>query len=210
MKSELKQKARESRGMGQSFGEISKTLCVAKSTVREWTKDIALSEVQKKELSSRSISNLYFTGRVEGAKSKRRLDMGEEAWQEYQKDREAKKFKIYRLRRAEYFVNYKSDLKRELIAHKGGKCEICGYNKDCPSAFHFHHKNPSEKDFTISGLKRSYKLAFIEIEKCQLVCANCHAEIHDLLYAKQKEETIKKMKNLASYLSGKRESLQNS
>lgn len=33
-----------------------------------------------------------------------------------------------------------------LIEYKGGKCEICGYNK-CPDALEFHHINPKEKKF---------------------------------------------------------------
>jgi hypothetical protein len=72
-------------------------------------------------------------------------------------------------------------IKKYLVKYKGGKCEKCGYNK-CIEALQFHHKNPLEKDFAISAqLKLSdfdmdkYKE---EVDKCILVCANCHAEIH--------------------------------
>ena len=71
-------------------------------------------------------------------------------------------------------------LKHKLIQYKGNQCEICGYNK-CEGALQFHHLDPTEKDFTISqknlgltGLDTFYK----EVDKCILVCANCHAEIH--------------------------------
>ena len=73
-------------------------------------------------------------------------------------------------------------LKKHLVTYKGGKCEICGYNK-CISALQFHHLNPEEKDFNISeniqlnhfNIETYYK----EVNKCILVCANCHAEIHE-------------------------------
>lgn len=68
--------------------------------------------------------------------------------------------------------------KLEAIEYKGGKCQVCGYKK-CPAALAFHHRNPDEKDFNwkslrnmaISKLKR-------ELDKCDLVCHNCHSEIH--------------------------------
>lgn len=41
-------------------------------------------------------------------------------------------------------------LKEALVKYKGGKCEICGYNK-CIAALEFHHINPDEKDFGISN-----------------------------------------------------------
>ena len=71
-------------------------------------------------------------------------------------------------------------LKHKLIEYKGGKCEKCGYNK-CDGALHFHHLDPTEKSFSISQINLGYiTLEEItkEIDKCQLLCANCHAEIH--------------------------------
>lgn len=61
-----------------------------------------------------------------------------------------------------------------------GKCQVCGYNK-CLRSLEFHHLDPLQKDFTISGnLKRIKKEKVIkELEKCILVCSNCHGEIHD-------------------------------
>jgi predicted HNH restriction endonuclease len=65
-----------------------------------------------------------------------------------------------------------------LIDYKGGECEICGYSK-CDSALQFHHKDPTEKDFTISGKSLSFDRLKEEVDKCMLVCSNCHAEIHE-------------------------------
>lgn len=64
--------------------------------------------------------------------------------------------------------------------YKGGKCQICGYKK-CSRALSFHHLNPKKKDFTISakGLTRSWAKLQEEIDKCILLCANCHMEVHE-------------------------------
>jgi hypothetical protein len=47
-------------------------------------------------------------------------------------------------------------------------------------ALEFHHKEVSSKDFGIpaKGYTRSWARVKEEIEKCVLVCANCHREIH--------------------------------
>jgi len=65
------------------------------------------------------------------------------------------------------------------IEHLGGKCVKCGYNK-YPEALEFHHRNPLEKEFNVSskGHCRSWERVKKEIEKCDLLCANCHREIH--------------------------------
>ena len=72
------------------------------------------------------------------------------------------------------------DRKRKLVELKGGKCELCGYSKNF-AALHFHHKDPSQKALTLDfrGLaKATWEALLAEAEKCQLLCANCHAETH--------------------------------
>lgn len=70
--------------------------------------------------------------------------------------------------------------KLKAIEYKGGKCLICGYNKSV-RALQFHHINPKEKDFGISGTTKSFEKLKPELDKCVLLCANCHAEVHDNL-----------------------------
>lgn len=72
---------------------------------------------------------------------------------------------------------YRVNVKQRLIDYKGGKCQICGYNR-CINALEFHHINPKEKDFTISGGTKSFNTLKLEVDKCILVCSNCHREIH--------------------------------
>lgn len=68
--------------------------------------------------------------------------------------------------------------KARAVAYKGGACQICGYNKSLV-ALHFHHRDPSKKDFIISRASKSWEAVLAELDKCDLLCANCHAETHD-------------------------------
>lgn len=58
-------------------------------------------------------------------------------------------------------------------------CAICGYNK-CNASLDFHHVNPDNKKFPLSLQSMEYKDERIieEINKCILLCKNCHYEMH--------------------------------
>jgi hypothetical protein len=100
--------------------------------------------------------------------SKRRLQMGEAEWKEYQKNRRVQKV-----------VRYRQRVKLRLIEHKGGKCLLCGYEKPIPGAYAFHHRDPDEKDFEIShGYHMGFKRMQREADKCDLLCVRCHEEEH--------------------------------
>ncbi|TNF55220.1 HNH endonuclease [bacterium] len=68
------------------------------------------------------------------------------------------------------------------IKYKDAKCSRCGYSK-CLEALEFHHINSDGKDFGISdkGYTRSWEKIKEELDKCTLLCANCHREIHSEL-----------------------------
>lgn len=65
------------------------------------------------------------------------------------------------------------------VNYKGGKCIACGYHRDI-KALDFHHLNGDTKDFGLSerGMTRSWEKIKSEIDKCILLCANCHREVH--------------------------------
>jgi len=90
--------------------------------------------------------------------------------------------------RSEYVQKRRDKIKLMAIEYKGGKCEICGYNK-CVDALEFHHLNPEEKDFGISekGYTRSFDEVKQELDKCIMVCANCHRELH----SQEKNKNVK-------------------
>ncbi len=72
--------------------------------------------------------------------------------------------------------NYRKQLKLKAIEYKGGKCQICGYDR-CIQALEFHHIDPSTKTASVSTASRGWDWVKQEIDKCILVCANCHREI---------------------------------
>lgn len=72
---------------------------------------------------------------------------------------------------------YRRNIKQLAVKYKGGKCRKCGYKK-CVGAMDFHHIDPKEKDFTISGNAGKWETLKKELDKCELLCKNCHAEQH--------------------------------
>lgn len=69
--------------------------------------------------------------------------------------------------------------KKHCVEYKGGSCEICGYNR-CLAALEFHHRDPAKKKFGLGSqnIKRLTAEILKELDKCDLLCANCHAEEH--------------------------------
>ena len=72
------------------------------------------------------------------------------------------------------------DIKQKAVNYKGGSCEDCsGIFAAC--IYDFHHIDPSEKDFQISGqgIRRlSWEKIQVELDKCALLCSNCHRLRH--------------------------------
>lgn len=92
--------------------------------------------------------------------------------------------------------------KYEAIVTRGGKCEVCGYNKNI-AALEFHHKNPDQKDFQLDirhFSNNSLEKLQVELDKCALLCANCHREIHNKdLYIDNIPELIKTAEDKKSF-----------
>jgi len=67
------------------------------------------------------------------------------------------------------------------------KCEKCGFSH--PAALDFHHENPKEKEREVSHYVRNdqYKKAMEEVEKCIVLCSNCHRIYH---YEENKKYTL--------------------
>lgn len=92
--------------------------------------------------------------------------------------------------------------KKKMLAVEafGGKCCICEYNK-CVDALEFHHLDKSEKEESPAYIimRWSFEKAKKELDKCILVCSNCHREIHhnereqkDLSLQRYRREWIEK------------------
>ncbi len=74
--------------------------------------------------------------------------------------------------------------KQKCVDYKGGSCIKCTYDK-CLAALEFHHRDPNEKDFSISKVLNHQWNEWItqELDKCDLLCSNCHREIHASIQA---------------------------
>jgi transcriptional regulator with XRE-family HTH domain len=177
----LEEKIIDLRKKGLSIKKISEELNCSKSTASKWCNKNNLSDVGLKKYKELTIdeilelkeyykthtkkeTSIYFgiseTTVIKHSDSKR-----------VDSDGAKKNSKNYRLKR-------RIMLKIKSVDYKGGECTLCGYKK-CIQALDFHHTNPSEKDFTISG---NYNISWDriknELDKCILVCSNCHREIH--------------------------------
>jgi hypothetical protein len=85
-------------------------------------------------------------------------------------------------------IKSKNDIKKLIrdsvktwaIYKLGGKCRICGYNK-CMASMTFHHVNKTTKLFNICGMALTHNIFRIidELNKCVLMCHNCHTELHN-------------------------------
>lgn len=169
------EKIMELRTLGKTYKEISEELNCAMSTVSYHCKlnkmggnSDRLTEKDKEELQKlyNEIGNLKKV-----AKLKKHAF---ETVRKYVITKKRTKTKTP----SESVIEWRKRTKLKLIEYKGGKCEICEYDR-CSRALEFHHKNPEEKDFQISGKSLSFEKLKNEVDKCILVCSNCHSEIHD-------------------------------
>lgn len=78
-----------------------------------------------------------------------------------------------------YKMNYYRKRKVELILYKGGECQHClvEYNGINAAMFQFDHREPKLKKFQLGNqlTNRSKKEVYEEVDKCDLLCANCHS-----------------------------------
>ena len=83
-------------------------------------------------------------------------------------------------RRIELNKTWKKAVKEKFDAYKATlSCVLCNENESC--CLDFHHLEESKKDFSISkGLVngKSLEQLFKEIEKCVVLCSNCHRKVH--------------------------------
>ena len=67
------------------------------------------------------------------------------------------------------------------VNYLGGECEGCGLTSPYYSVFDFHHRDPNEKESDPGSLMhRNWETIFKEINKCMLLCANCHRILHEM------------------------------
>jgi hypothetical protein len=110
---------------------------------------------------------------------KNRADQ-QRAWREWyyrnRSDVVARTAKRRKRRRAE-IADYKAQL----------KCKRCG--EDDPACLDLHHRDARSKDITVANaIKHGWSDAKLkaEIEKCDVLCSNCHRKLHAAMSSKGK------------------------
>jgi hypothetical protein len=104
----------------------------------------------------------------------------------YTKNQEHAKEKV--IERKNAINQWFKEIKRQL------RCEQCGENH--PACLEFHHLNPSEKKINLSeavAIKGWSKNKILdEIDKCVVLCSNCHRKLHWELQQQVVSEGINK------------------
>jgi len=209
----LKTKILELRDKHKSYNEIAKILNCAKSTISYHCKNLNIklkeSEIKKSEIidfynknknfrETARYFNLtrYKLGKILGIpfnpKKSNCVICGNEiissiSTKKCCSDKCRRKFRLnyFKLNNYQYdkLVIWRKNKKLKAIEYKGGSCQICGYNK-CENSLSFHHIEPDKKDFSISSnINWSFEKIKNELDKCVLVCMNCHGEIHSGLHS---------------------------
>lgn len=168
----------ELREKGFSYKQISEELNCAKSTVSYHLKMMKMSPVvDVKILDTNEVISKYYE-----LKSLKKVSI----FFEVSRERVSKICKEHipivnetkPKTSKENVVSWRRRVKIRLVEYKGGCCQSCGYDRSF-RALHFHHIDPLEKDFGVSGKTKAFETLKQEVDKCVLVCSNCHGEIHD-------------------------------
>lgn len=180
MDESLKNKIIKLRKKKLSYDEISSELGCSKGTISYHCKNEDLgSEVITFSDKLIKSMQLYYDECKSSIKVAKKFGVSKSSVLKYVKIevREKMTEQEVKKRRSNSVVSWRKRSKIKLVEYKGGECKCCGYSK-CVEAMEFHHLNPKEKDFGISGKSWSFEKLKKEVDKCIMVCSNCHKEIH--------------------------------
>jgi predicted transcriptional regulator len=162
---------------GFSQREISKELNTSQTNVRYWLKKHNLTTVKE---------DIYIS---EGKKFCLKCETVKDLDDFYKFSKEGKKGRVgtnsyCKSCSNKYHSKRVKNIKKKMIDYKGSECERCKLNvKDSHySVFDFHHINPDDKDPNFRKIKyQKWEVIMNEIDKCQLLCSNCHRIVHSEL-----------------------------
>lgn len=172
-KEELTQKVLE----GWSIQELAAEFGKGKATIRYWLKRYQLITNGKsgaKKTIDASLDNKHSKKCTRCNKDKNVIDFF------IRKDRSA--YSSYcRQCNTDLSLVRETTTKLACIEYLGNKCIKCGI-EDHYSIYDFHHTEPEHKDFSIRSHKsKSFLSVKKELDKCELLCANCHHKTHNEL-----------------------------
>jgi hypothetical protein len=155
--------------LGYSVSQLSKELKKGKTTIRYWLRKENLKTHAKSNMQNENKKCIVCSAYLIGNRLK---------------------FCSNNCKSKFFYKNNNSYLRQQikgterkyfLIKKMGGKCSKCGYNKNL-SAFDFHHKDRNEKEIKLDKRtlsNTSWEKIIAESKKCDLLCSNCHREIHN-------------------------------
>lgn len=181
MSESLKDKIINLKSKGMTYKEIGNELKCSKGTISYHCNNSGLGSDLK--ISEKLITKIkkYYNDGNSCEKTAKKFGVGKTTVRSYVDIR--KKITLTeeekKKRRVEAVVKRRRKVKEMAIEYKGGCCSCCGYDK-YNGALEFHHIDPKEKDFSLGakGHCTAWEKVKKELDKCILVCANCHREIH--------------------------------
>lgn len=165
----------------KTYDEIHQTINISKDKLKKICRNLDLNKqvfIRKITLDKNDVL-LYYKKVKSLRKTAEYFCASRERIRKYINDNEIIK-KTKTKTKSQSVIDWRKRKKIELVKYLGGKCKHCGYDK-CINALQFHHKDSNEKDFTISRKSYSFEKLKKEANKCILLCANCHIELHEKL-----------------------------
>lgn len=160
----LKEKILKLYSKGKSYNSIAKELKCSKGTISYHCRKEGLGRKYKvlTEKQVEELLNLYIYSRWTNKKLAKSFSVSL-----YRIKTVTTNVKRERITASMSVINWRKRTKLRLIAFFAGKCVKCGYDK-CEDALEFHHKDPKEKDFNISGKSWSYDRVLEEIGRAHV------------------------------------------
>lgn len=163
---------------GNSQQKIAKILNVTYHKVRSYCKDHNILTVRQVRWSK--------TKEVDGEKICAWCDVKKKV-EEFNIQVKSTGYRLTVCKKCSSENNSKNKMARkvEMVKYKGSECLNCKIKltEDNSSIFDFHHRDPKEKDIDLVKIKgRSWERVVVELDKCDLLCANCHRLVHAKLH----------------------------
>jgi hypothetical protein len=168
---------------GKTYNQICTKLKCANSTIAYHSKKSGIKSIHKVEPISKELKNklkdFYKTHTI--VETTKKFKVSKPTIIRYCPNKRILLTPEERQRRQYLYIKQHRARKKEwAVKYKGGKCKLCGYSKNI-CALDFHHLDKNKKKFNIAGTRYylSIKALKKELDKCILVCANCHRELHN-------------------------------
>lgn len=186
MNTGLKEEIITLRIKGKSFNEIERILDCSKSTISYHCNKMGIGGKKFERMSVErqfDVNEFYKTHTLKETAEHFNISMTSVVRYTNNKDIKLTDLQL-KDRNYKRVKHHRQKIKEKCIEYKGGECIKCGYKK-CKRALEFHHLDRTKKDFTVASYSvLSFEKLKPELDKCILVCSNCHREMEEEIYLK--------------------------